>query len=117
MNTRSFNKRIGVYKTTVTADGYGGNTVTESYVGESWCDIRTVANSSRYVGRLTDLGINEPLDAIIINMRYRNDIDINYQTYYFVYNGYKYVIQALTNIDFQNKFMEVIAIQKGTTTT
>ena len=117
MKARKYTKRIGIYTTTLVADGYGGNTVTESYVGESWCMIRTAASSSKYAGRLTDLGITEPVDTIMVTMRHRNDITINPSVYYLVYNGYKYVIQAITNVDLLNNDMEIIATQRGTTTT
>ena len=117
MRARKYDRRIGVYKTTLSADGYGGNTVTESYIGESWCKIATVSNNSRYAGRLADLGITEPLEALIVTMRYRNDIALDIISYYLVYNGYKYVIQSLTNIDLKNVDMELICVQKGTTTT
>lgn len=111
MTNRNYNRRVQIYAITQVSDGYGGFTVTESLVGESWAKIKTVANSSRYVGRLTDLGITNPLDAIVVNLWNRNDITINPVTHFLVYNGSKYMIQALTNMDLRNRDLEIIAVR------
>ena len=116
MRARKYDKRIGIYSVSVVADGYGGNTVTQSYVGTSWGQIETVASSSGYSGRLTDLGITDIKEAIVVKIRHRIDITPD-SNYFLTYNGYKYVIQSITNYNLKNVDLEIIAVKGEVLTT
>ena len=106
MKARKYTKRIAFYQTVAVADTYGGSTVSETLVATSWANVQT--NNS--VQRLTDLGITDPVNTIVINTRHRNDIDYNAVNQYILYRGVKYIIQnAPVNIDFHDVDIEIIA--------
>lgn len=115
MRARKYTRVIEIWQTSSVADGYGGSTVSETFITKSWANIRTVGNNSRYVQRLTDLGITDPTSAIIVNLRQRNDITYNAINQFIKYRGVKYVIQnAPTNIDFMDSEIEIIATRDTT---
>lgn len=115
MRARFYNKVIEFWQIATIPDGYGGLTTTDIFITKSWCSVKTASNNSRYVSRLTDLGITDPTSAIIINLRYRSDIDYNAINQFIKYRGDKYVIQtAPTNINFRNTEIELIATREAT---
>ena len=109
MKARKYTKRIQFYQTTNVADTYGGFTVSEALVATSWCNIKTVSNGQR----LTDLGISDPSNSIILQLRQRNDIDYSALDMYVKYRGVKYIIQnAPTNTDFNDTEIEIVATRE-----
>jgi len=111
LKSREYSKRIKFYQTAAVADGYGGSTVSETLVATSWAKIET--GNSR---RLTDLGITDPINTIIIKTRYRNDIDYNAVNQYILYRNIKYIVQnAPTNENFMDVDIEIIATRDMTT--
>lgn len=115
MKAREYNRVIEIWQTTDVADGYGGNTVTDILIARSWAKVSSVSNNSRYVGRLTDLGITDPSNAIIVKFRHRNDLTYNAINQYLKYRGLKYIIQNdPTNIDFMDVDIEIIATKETT---
>lgn len=116
MRARKYNKRIEFWQTTAVSDGYGGNTISEELITSSWCNITTVASNQRAVQKLTDLGISEPLKAIIIMLRHRNDIEYNSLNQFIKYRGDKYVINnAPVDINFEGVEVEIIAVKESAT--
>lgn len=112
MKARKYTKRIAFYQTVAVADTYGGSTVSETLVATSWANVKTNNN----VQRLTDLGITDPVNTIVINTRDRNDIDYNAVNQYILYRGVKYIIQNATiNVDFNDVDIEIIATREITT--
>ena len=120
MRSRKYNKRIAFYQTNITPnnDGFGGggeSYATPTLLATSWCEIKTASNNSKFVGRMTELGITDPTLAIIVQLRHRNDIDYNAIDMYLLYNGVKYIIQnAPTNINFEGVDVEIIATREST---
>ena len=115
MRARKYNKRVSFYQTTTVPDGYGGFTVSDSLIATSWCEIKTVSNNSRFNQRITNLGITDPNNAIIIQLRHRNDIDYSAINQYVLYRNVKYVIQnAPVNIDLEGVDIEIIATKEAT---
>lgn len=115
MKSREYNKVIEIWQTTEVADGYGGYTITDVLISKSWAKVLSVSNNSRTVGRLTDLGITDPSNAIIVKFRHRNDLTYNAINQYLKYRGIKYIIQNdPTNIDFMDVDIEIIATKEAT---
>ena len=113
MKARKYTKRIEVWETKVVSDGYGGNTVTEHLINESWANITTV--NSRNASRFKDLGIIDPTNTIVVQMRWRNDLTYNAINQFLVYGDYKYIIQnAPVNINFNGTEVEIIAVREMT---
>lgn len=105
MKSREYNKRVQFWQTVAVADGYGGSTVSESLVATSWAKISTPKGSQR----LTELGITDPINTLIINVRKRNDIYYNAVNQYILYRGVKYIISAPINTDFMDTDIQIIA--------
>ncbi len=113
MKAREYTKRVEFYATTNVADGYGGFTVTEALIATSWAKVET--GKSR---RLTDLGITDPVNTIVINLRHRNDIKYNAINQFIRYRGIDYIIQnAPTNKGFEDVDVEIIATRQILETT
>lgn len=110
MRARKYTKRIDFYQVTETADGYGGYTVSEELITSSWCNIKTPSNTQR----LTDIGITDVLNTIVITLRYRNDINYNAINQFIKYNGLKYVIKGVVNKDLEGVEVEIIATREQT---
>lgn len=116
MISREYNKRIEIWQTSNVDNGYGGETVSETLIASSWAKVSSASNNARSVGRLTDLGITDPNNAIIVNLRHRNDLTYNAINQYLKYRGVKYIIQNdPTNIDFNDVDIEIIAVKEATT--
>jgi len=110
LKARDYTRRIDFYQTAAVADGYGGNTVSETLVATSWANIRTPKDSQR----LMDLGVTDPTNTIIITLRHRNDIDFNAVNQFIKYRSVKYVItNAPINLGFGDVEIEIIATRQA----
>lgn len=113
MISRKYTKRLELWQTIEVADPISGYTTANEFVTKVWANVKTVANSSKYVSRSTDLGITDPSNAIIITLRYRKDIQYNAINQFFVYRGVKYIIQnAPVSINLQGSDVEIYAIRE-----
>lgn len=110
MKRVKLNSRIRIYETQVMPDGYGGNTVTHDFINESWADIKTASNNSKYAGRFTDFGITDPKNAIVVTLRHRNDLEYKVSQY-LQYKDVRYIVQHVTDIDLDNNLIEIIAVK------
>ena len=115
MKARNYTKRVEIWETILAADGYGGNTVTTALINESWANIKTM--NSRNAGRFKDLGIIDPLNTIIVTMRWRIDLSYNAVNQFLRYNGMNYVIQnAPMYVEYLgSNEVELIAVRQMTT--
>ena len=113
MRARKYTKRIAIWETTTAADGYGGSTVTEALLNESWANVTNVHSGN--ASRFKDLGLIDPTNTIIVKMRWRNDLTYSALDQYLLYNGVKYIIQnAPANIGFNGTEVEIIAVKEQT---
>lgn len=98
-----YNKRIEIWSFGVPTDnGFGGQTATDSKVGDSWCTIKTYE-----AGKYRDLesyGVIDPSQSLLITLRKRNDIDFEPSKYYIKYEGTSYtIVSKPINKDFKHK--------------
>lgn len=116
MRSRKYTKVVEFWQVESVSDGYGGNTTpTETLVAKSWANVKTVSNNKQTIQNLTDIGINDPVNAIIINLRYRNDIVYNAINQYIKYQGVKYIVQNNpTNINLNSVEIQIIATREQT---
>lgn len=113
MRSRRLTKRIEFYQVTETADGYGGYTVSDELIARSWAKIKTPTNA--YTSqRMTDIGITDIQNTIIIHLRHRNDINYNGVNQFIKYNNKKYIIKGVSNIDLNGFQIEIIATREQT---
>lgn len=111
MRSREYTKRVEIWQTTAVADGVGGSTVSEVLIGTSWAKITTSKSSQR----LLDLGVTDPVNTIIVNIRHREDIDFNAVNQFIKYRSVNYIIQnAPRNVNFNDVDIEIIATREMT---
>ena len=114
MNSRAYNKRIEIYESVATPNGFGGNSITPSLIGESWAKISTF-NVGRNTNELSN-GLIDVNDSLIITVRKRNDITYNSQTQFIKYRGEKYIITTSpVNVGFEDREIQFI-VKKASST-
>ncbi len=89
MNARQFNKRIEVWQTTSTADGSGGNTVSENIITTTWAKLETLSST-----QITTLGLSYTKESLLVTTRKRKDFNYNSKTIYIKYKDNKYTITS-----------------------
>lgn len=111
MRSRKLTKRIEVWETgtTITDDGFGGNTVNDTLLGSSWAEVRTF-NAQRKV----DYGLLDSDEPVQFTVRKRNDITYSMKNTYIKYRNVKYMILAEPiEVDFTNKEIQFIGIREA----
>ena len=115
MRARKYTKVIEFYRTVRVADGYGGFTIENEFIAKSWANIKSATNISSYSNSLNDIGINDPINTIVINLRHRNDLDYNAVDMLIKYNNRYYTIQNNpNNLDLENVDVQIIAVLQYT---
>ena len=108
MRARKFRKRIEIYQLTNVPDGFGGNTISESLLGESWCDITTVSGVD-----VTEFGINNTQLVVEITTRKRSDLNYNTINQLIKYKGENYTIISFpTDQDYEGSFIRFLAVKE-----
>lgn len=112
-SARNFNKVIEFWQTTNTSDGFGGNTVSDVLITSSFANVMTLGNKSGY--NSDNLGVIDKSNAIVIQLRKRNDITYNALNQFIKYRGVKYIVKnEPTNIDFNDSYIQIIAVKEAT---
>lgn len=104
MRLRKYINRIEIWQTAPVYDGFSGNTVSETKISDSWCNVKTIP-----VDKLEGFGLNEVRKAIIITLRHRNDLDYNNSELFLKYKGDSYEISRVTEKDLDGKEFQIIA--------
>jgi hypothetical protein len=110
MIARKYDRIIEVWQTANVDDGFGGIKTSEALLGKSWCHIRSGSGSS---SRLTDLGVTDIANTIIVNLRHRNDLKYSAVDMFFVYKGEKYIINTIVEKDLSAIEIEITATRNG----
>ena len=109
MRSRKLSKRIEIWQTSNSPDGFGGNTVVETLITSSWAEVITLNNTNRS----TDIGVTSATNTIKIKLRKRNDITYNGINQFIKYRGYKYIIQNQPfNVGFRDEVIEILAVKE-----
>lgn len=107
MNSRALNKKIEIRALQSVPNGFGGYDVTDDHIGYSWAQIKSLTVGKTW--NLSDMGLIQANDNVLITVRKRNDLVYSTQDMYFVYRGKDYTIaSAPTNIDFDDRFITFI---------
>lgn len=95
--SRKYNKRVEIWKTTDVPDGFGGIKPGEAVKDKTvWMDISSAISS-----RAIDQGITDGLNTLRFTQRYREGIDLT--DTFFKYQGEKYVLQSVENVNQMNR--------------
>lgn len=101
---RKYKKRIEVWTREAQYDGVAGNTVVDTKLSDSWCNLESVP-----LNKLTQYGLNINQQAIRITLRYRNDLDYFDTDIFFKYNNKEWVIDAIRDNDQELEELTIIA--------
>jgi len=105
MLARKYNKRIKIYRSVITADGYGGNTSVDVQIKTFWASVQQ--NNSF---RENIVGNSKIKSSYIFKIRHYDEVTFsNISDLTVVYNGKKYVINEVTYDDELRRFVNIIA--------
>lgn len=94
--SRVFNRKIELWETTKVSDGFGGNKITNNYVGDLWASVRDVIIRNYDV---SGSSINKTEKQIIVR---KNGLSSNKN--FFVINGLGYQINNIVANFKENQF-------------
>lgn len=105
--SRQANKRVGIYVTTLVADGYGGNTSTTDLLATRWAIVEDMKASSYQ----SEAGITDFTNTLKFTFRYDADLTIDPQNHILKYGGLEYNIMDVKTDGFKHVSQIVIAKQ------
>jgi len=104
MNIGRFDRRITHYKQgAATPDGLGGFTYVSPTTTEVWCKARQLS-----MGQKVNYGLDSASVTYEFWFRYLTAKDYIFQDW-FVFNGAKYTIDSITNINDEDLVISIIA--------
>lgn len=101
---RRYSKRIDVYSYIANADGFGGNTTSDTLEGTVWAEIRTIS-----IDKLTEFGLDQTQKNIRVFVRKNADIDFHDSNLFIKYGGVDYTVNQVTEVDLDGVEFELIA--------
>tara|TARA_R110002167_G_scaffold284737_2_gene489911 strand:+ start:31841 stop:32164 length:324 start_codon:yes stop_codon:yes gene_type:complete len=107
LRARKYINRVEVWQNTATADNYGGNTVTPTQLGSSWANVTTIA-----IDKMLNYGLDTAKQAITIKTRSRSDINYFAEGIFFKYKGIEWYPTNISNKDFIDEEITIIAFGK-----
>ncbi len=122
MRARLMTKKIEVWQTDNVADGFGGNTVSETFVSNQWATINTIqaGRTNNFEKVLTgefsksDFGIIDIGRTILVTVR-KGVVEYNVDTMFIKYRNKKYTINwAPINVNFKDNMLMFAATEKQT---
>lgn len=114
MRARRLSKRVQIWQTENVPSQFGGYLVKDYQITDSWAEVTTLSDNSKYNSRNNDFGITDRHNSIIVKMRKRNDITYNSINQYLVFQGVKYMIAVQpTDTNFDNDSIVLIATRES----
>lgn len=104
-NTGRFKHRVDLMHTVESDDGQGGTTTSEEVLAQIWVKIRPVSGSQKL-----HLDAIESNVSHVIEMRYRDDIDLSNENW-IEYNGRTFNLHYILNQDEESAYMEIAATE------
>ena len=100
-----FNKRVEIYVSTKTPDGFGGFTTIVSLLGEYWCELISMNENKQ---SFQELGLNDY--GLVYSLKMRdNGQQIDPKTCFVQYVGQKYsIISSVQNPNATNSYLKFI---------
>lgn len=106
MLSRKYNRKVDIYKTSISADGFGGNTVSDVLIGSFWAEIK-----QNFSSRDNSVGMSSIKYTYSFKIRSNPNIypDLDKDNLSVKYRNKKYVINELTYDDELFRFVNLIA--------
>jgi len=99
---RGFNKKVEIWAVDQVSDGFGGYTVAETKISDSWAKVETLQPGK--VNNVKNFGLEDAQNAVLFTMRKRNDITYNEEIHFLKYRGRKFTIStAPANVNFEDR--------------
>jgi len=113
LRARKYDKKIQIWHTQKSSDGYSGYTIQDELLTTIWCKIDTLNANSKYNNTSNQFGTLDVSNSVRLLFRKRNDLTFNAKDMFFVYRGYKYIINnSPININFLDNEVEIIATRE-----
>lgn len=106
MIAREYSRKIKIYKTTTTADGYGGNTVTDVLIGSFWAEVK---QNSAF--KDNTIGKSDLKKTYSFKIRANSILTPDLDNLSIEYRGSKYVVNDIAFAD--ELFREINIIANG----
>ena len=114
LRARKYTKRIDIYQTLSINDGFGGNTIQDSFLTSSWGKIESLSVSSTFNNNDNNFGTYDLSNSFKLTLRKRNDLTYSNSNMFFLYRGEKYIFQNFpTNISFKDSEVEIIITKEN----
>ena len=101
---RKYLNKVEVWSNGALDDTVGGNLVTPTQLGSSWCNIRTLPTD-----KLTAYGLDITQQAITIKTRWRSDLDYFQEGLFLKYDSLDWIPTRVYNKDLLNEEITIIA--------
>lgn len=108
---REYSKKISIYSSGASPDGFGGNTITNFKLLDVFAKLETL---DKFKYRNIDFGDIDMSNSLMVTIRKRSDFDLDYKNMYIVYRGYRYVISDRgINYDFHDDYIRFTALRQN----
>lgn len=104
MLSRQYTRKVSIYKTTSSADGYGGNTVTDVLIGSFWAEIK---QNSAF--RDNSVGKSDIKNNYSFKIRTNSVLNADIDNLSIVYRSKKYVVNDIRYDDELFRFINITA--------
>jgi SPP1 family predicted phage head-tail adaptor len=104
MISRQYNRKIKIYRTVTTDDGFGGNTITQVLIGTFWAEIK---QNSAF--RDTAIGMSNIKDNWSFNIRSNPTVTADMDNLTIEYKGVKRVVNDIRYNDELFRELNIIA--------
>ena len=102
MRGRGFNKKVEVWAIDQVSDGFGGYTIAETKISDSWAMVETLQPGK--VNNVKTFGLEDAQNAVLFTLRKRNDLEYNEEIHFIKYRGRKFTIStAPANVNFEDR--------------
>jgi hypothetical protein len=104
MIARNYTRLVDFYKTDNVADGFGGNTVSESLIGSYWSEVKNERSFND-----TAQGTDVIKNTYVFQIRVNDFIEPHLNNLSIIYNGQKYIVNNFEYVDMLFRFIKITA--------
>lgn len=104
MKGRKLDRRIEVWVSGETDDGFGGNALTETLQFTTWARIEEVGSPKRYL----DMGLADLENSVEVWIRRRPSLDTGADNIFFKYQDNRYTVQHTTDKSLNRGFIKYL---------
>ena len=108
---REYTKKISIYSSGTVSDGFGGNTITNYKLLDTFAKLETL---DKFKYRNIDFGDIDMANSLVVTIRKRSDFQLDYKNMYFEYRGQRYTISDRSfNKNFYDDYIQFLALNQN----